>query len=57
MFDKEFAENDIWKHFEAVKSQQVYDLDNTLFGMSAKFNYKEALNHLSQIFYGAKEVN
>ncbi|HEL0421857.1 TPA: heme ABC transporter substrate-binding protein IsdE [Streptococcus equi subsp. zooepidemicus] len=57
MFDKEFAENDIWKHFEAVKSQQVYDLDNILFGMSAKFNYKEALNHLSQIFYGAKEVN
>lgn len=50
MFDKEFAENDIWKHFTAVKEGKVYDLDNTLFGMSAKFNYPEALDTLTQLF-------
>ncbi|KPJ22291.1 heme ABC transporter substrate-binding protein IsdE [Streptococcus phocae subsp. phocae] len=55
MFDKEFAENDIWKHFDAVKAKKVYDLDNHLFGMSAKFNYKEALDALSQIFYDTKK--
>lgn len=47
MFDKEFAENDIWKHFTAVKEGKVYDLDNTLFGMSAKLNYPEALDTLT----------
>ncbi|HEX0027071.1 TPA: heme ABC transporter substrate-binding protein IsdE [Streptococcus pyogenes] len=50
MFDKEFAENDIWKHFTAVKEGKVYDLDNTLFGMSAKWNYPEALDTLTQLF-------
>ncbi len=50
MFDKEFAENDIWKHFTAVKEGKVYDLDNTLFGMSAKLNYPEALDTLTQLF-------
>ncbi|HER3287877.1 TPA: heme ABC transporter substrate-binding protein IsdE [Streptococcus pyogenes] len=50
MFDKEFAENDIWKHFTAVKEGKVYDLDNTLFGMSAKLNFPEALDTLTQLF-------
>ncbi|HER8496860.1 TPA: heme ABC transporter substrate-binding protein IsdE [Streptococcus pyogenes] len=50
MFDKEFAENDIWKHFTAVKEGKVYDLDNILFGMSAKLNYPEALDTLTQLF-------
>ncbi|VGQ60983.1 ferrichrome ABC transporter substrate-binding protein [Streptococcus pyogenes] len=50
MFDKEFAENDIWKHFTAVKEGKVYDLDNSLFGMSAKLNYPEALDTLTQLF-------
>ncbi|HEQ8329357.1 TPA: heme ABC transporter substrate-binding protein IsdE [Streptococcus pyogenes] len=50
LFDKEFAENDIWKHFTAVKEGKVYDLDNTLFGMSAKLNYPEALDTLTQLF-------
>ncbi|HER0882230.1 TPA: heme ABC transporter substrate-binding protein IsdE [Streptococcus pyogenes] len=50
MFDKEFAENDIWQHFTAVKEGKVYDLDNTLFGMSAKLNYPEALDTLTQLF-------
>ena len=42
MFAKEFAENDIWKHFDAVQNGKVYDLDNTLFNMSANFNYRNA---------------
>lgn len=52
MFKKDFAENDIWKHFRAVKEGKVYDLDHKKFGMSAKFNYKEALNDLDKLFYG-----
>ena len=51
MFKKDFAENDIWKHFRAVKEGKVYDLDYKKFGMSAKFNYKEALNDLDKLFY------
>lgn len=51
MFKKDFAENDIWKHFRAVKENKVYDLDYKKFGMSAKFNYKEALNDLEDLFY------
>ena len=26
MFEKDFAENDIWKHFRAVKNEEVHDL-------------------------------
>ncbi|HHQ0106952.1 TPA: heme ABC transporter substrate-binding protein IsdE, partial [Listeria monocytogenes] len=33
MFDEEFKTNDIWKHFDAVKNNRVYDLDENLFGM------------------------
>lgn len=52
MFEKDFAENDIWKHFKAVEEGKVYDLDYKKFGMSAKFNYPEALKDLGEIFYG-----
>ncbi|MDO4710706.1 MAG: heme ABC transporter substrate-binding protein IsdE [Peptostreptococcaceae bacterium] len=51
MFAKEFKENDNWKHFKAVKEDRVYDLDYTKFGMSAKFNYPEALQDLEEILY------
>lgn len=52
MFEEEFKTNDIWKHFEAVKSGKVYDLDNEKFGMSATFRYKDALEDLESILYG-----
>ncbi|MGO1581274.1 MAG: heme ABC transporter substrate-binding protein IsdE [Peptoniphilaceae bacterium] len=52
MFKKDFENNDIWRHFRAVKEKKVYDLDNKKFGMSAKFNYIEALENLGEIFYG-----
>lgn len=53
MFADEFNTNDIWKHFDAVKNQKVYDLDHSLFGMSATFRYKEALKELKPLLYGA----
>lgn len=51
MFADDFEKNDIWKHFEAVKEGKVYDLPHGCFGMSAKFNYKDALEYLDGIFY------
>jgi iron complex transport system substrate-binding protein len=55
MFAKEFAENDIWKHFRAVQEGRVYDLDYTVFGMSANFRWPEAIDTMEDIFYGAPE--
>lgn len=51
MFDKEFAENDIWKHFDAVKNGRVYDLEETLFGTTANLASYDALKHLLEILY------
>ncbi len=51
MFAEEFKTNDIWQHFNAVKEERVYDLPSECFGMSAKFNYKEALEYLDVVFY------
>ncbi len=51
MFKKDFEENDIWQHFEAVKNGRVYDLTYELFGMSATFRYPEALEELQPILY------
>lgn len=52
MFAEEFETNDIWKHFEAVQNGRVYDLDSSLFNMSANFSYPEALKALQPILYG-----
>lgn len=52
MFEEEFKTNDIWKHFEAVQNGKVYDLDPSLFNMSANFNYPEALGVLQKLLYG-----
>lgn len=51
MFQEEFQKNDTWKHFRAVKEGRVYDLDYDKFGMSAKFNYPEALKDLEAIYH------
>lgn len=50
MFDKEFKENDIWKHFDAVQNGNVFDLPYTQFGMSATFEYPQALETLKKIY-------
>jgi iron complex transport system substrate-binding protein len=57
MFADEFAENDIWKHFRAVQNGAVYDLPYELFGMSAKFNYPEALDELLVLLYESGEAS
>ena len=51
MFKKEFATNDIWKHFDAVKNGRVYDLNNDEFGMSASFKYEDALKTLEKFLF------
>lgn len=56
MFKDEFETNDIWKHFEAVQKGRVYDLPYELFGMSAKFNYPDALEVLQPLLYGEESV-
>ena len=55
MFNEDFAENDIWQHFDAVKNGRVYDLTYEYFGMSAKFNYPDALEELQPILYPENE--
>lgn len=55
MFAEEFATNDIWQHFKAVQDGKVYDLDNSLFNMSANFGYQDALEELQPILYGEKQ--
>ena len=52
MFDEEFKTNDVWKHFDAVKNDRVYDLEEELFGTTAALNVPEALDTLVEIFYG-----
>lgn len=51
MFDEEFAENDIWQHFDAVQNDEVYDLEEELFGTTADLAVVEALDHLVELFY------
>lgn len=51
MFNEDFATNDIWKHFSAVKNNQIYDLTYEYFGMSANFSYPDALQELQEILY------
>lgn len=51
MFDKEFKENDIWKHFDAVKNNRVYDLEETLFGTTGNLAASEALDVMVEMLY------
>lgn len=53
MFDREFKENDIWKHFEAVKNDRVYDLEETQFGTTANLAAIKAMDKLVSILYPA----
>jgi len=50
MFDEEFRTNDIWKHFDAVQAGNVFDLPYAQFGMSANFDYPQALETLKTIY-------
>ena len=55
MFNEEFETNDIWQHFDAVKNDRVYDLTYEYFGMSADFDYPEALEELQPMLYPESE--
>ena len=57
MFQKDFKENDIWKHFSAVQNDRIYYLSYELFGMSATFRYPEALEELQPILYPENEAD
>lgn len=52
MFDKDFRENDVWSHFTAVKNNRVYDLPSEYVGMSATFEYADALNAVRPMLFG-----
>src|SRR5699024_8956859 len=51
IFDKEFKENDIWKNYDAIKNDRVYDLEKTLFDTTGNLTEKEVLDELYNIFY------
>ncbi|WP_232824119.1 MULTISPECIES: heme ABC transporter substrate-binding protein IsdE [Paraliobacillus] len=51
MFNKEFDTNDIWKHFNAVKQDRVYDLKEPVFATTANIQVIEALDELVTILY------
>lgn len=55
MFKEDFETNDIWQHFEAVQEGRVYDLTYENFGMSANFNYPEALEELQPMLYSEEK--
>ena len=55
MFKEDFETNDIWQHFDAVQNDRVYYLTYELFGMSATFDYPEALEELQPILYPESE--
>ncbi|GMG80572.1 heme ABC transporter substrate-binding protein IsdE [Bacillus safensis] len=51
MFNEEFKTNDIWKHFNAVKQDRVYDLEESLFGTTGNLKAAEALDELTRMLY------
>lgn len=51
MFDEEFNSSTIWNHFEAVKNNRVYDLDELLFGTTGNLAAAEALSELQKMLY------
>ncbi|MFJ5624272.1 heme ABC transporter substrate-binding protein IsdE [Peribacillus loiseleuriae] len=51
MFDKEFKENDIWKHFDAVKNGRVFDLEEEIYGTTGNLAATEALDEMMKMLY------
>ena len=52
MFDEAFDANDAYQELDAVKSGKVYDLDPTIFNVSANLEITTASETLGEIFYG-----
>ncbi|RZH73923.1 ABC transporter substrate-binding protein, partial [Staphylococcus aureus] len=55
MFQKEFKQNDILKHFKAVKNNHVYDLEEVPFGITANVDADKAMTQLYDLFYKDKK--
>lgn len=51
-FEEEFASNPAWTSLDAVENGRVYDLDPTIFGVTANLNVTEAITELGNIIYG-----
>lgn len=51
-FDDEFTSNPAWQALDAVKNGKVYDLDPTIFGVTANLKVTEAIEELGNILYG-----
>ena len=52
MFDAAFESNEAYQQLDAVKSGKVYDLDPTIFNVSANLEITTAIETLGEIFYG-----
>lgn len=51
-FNAEFEKNPAWKSLDATKEGKVYDLDPTLFAVTANLGVKDAVTELGNIIYG-----
>lgn len=51
MFNQEFQQNDIWKHFKAVQNGNVYDLEESLFGTTGNLAVGQSLDELMKMLY------
>lgn len=51
-FEKEFSENPAWLSLDATKEGRVYDLDPSIFGVSANLRITEAITKLGEMLYG-----
>ena len=51
VFEEEFATNQVWQHFDAVKEGHVINLDSNYFGMSANLLALDAMEMLVDILY------
>lgn len=49
---QEFADNDAWQYYDAVKNGEIYYLPSEYFGMSASLDWTDALDYLKPILYG-----
>ena len=52
MFDAAFDSNEAYQQLDAVKNGKVYDLDPTIFNVSANLEITTAIETLGEIFYG-----
>lgn len=52
MFDEEFANNTFYGNLKAVKDGQVYDLDPSMYGVTATIDCGKALLNMTQLIYG-----